>query len=222
MTSTVNTKYAYAGDVKQMILDTPRLFVTDDDNTAIWFEKEIVGNYSVQHTIADCLIFSEQQGLIGVEIKSARDSKKRLRRQLTDYVKVCDYVWVLIHDTMLPEVEGILEDFPYVGVICYTEVNDKLAPGVVKQAQPSPQFNLKESLDMLWSNELYVLDKQASLHSGGKFRVPPKYKITTKKGRIGFLTSMGEQYAHDEFMKLIISGYKDKDRSFDTYDFRRQ
>lgn len=214
-----DTSYAYAKDVKQMLLNTPKLFVTDDDKTAVWFEKEIVGNYSTQHTIADCLIFSEEQGLIGVEIKSARDSNRRLRRQLTDYAKVCDYVWVLIHDTMLVEVEPILEDFPFVGVICYTEIDDKLVPGVVKAPNPSPSYNLKTALDMLWSDELYTLAKQAA--KDAKRTIPPKYKLTQKRKRIDFITRMGEQFAHDEFIKLIVSGYKHPDRSFSTYDFKR-
>lgn len=214
------TKYAYAKDVKQLILNTPRLFVTDEDSTAVWFEKGIVGNYAVHHTVADCLIFSQEQGLIGVEIKSAHDSKARLRRQLTDYSKVCDYVWVLIHDLMLPEVEPILEDFPFVGVICYTELEDKLIPGVVKPPQPCPTVDTAQTLDMLWSDELYTLAKQAA--KDAKKPILPKYKLTQKDKRIKFITGMGDAFARDELMKLIISGYKHPDRSFNTYDFKRE
>ena len=218
MTNT-NPDYAYAGQVKELILKTPKLFVSDDDKTAVWFEKEIAGNYSRSHTIADCLVFSEQQGVIGIEIKTARDSKARLRKQLADYAKVCDYVWVLIHDTMLPEVEPILEDYPFVGIICYSEVDDMLVPGVVKAPNPSPKFELDTMLDMLWSVELYELDKRGAKDK--RKRVPPRYKLSSKKKKIDFIKSMGEQFTHDEFVKLIVSGYKHPDRTFSTYDFKR-
>lgn len=219
-----NTELAYAKDVKQMILETPKAFVSKDDVTAVWFEKEIVSTHGRgDDTIADCLVFSVEQGLIGIEIKSARDSKKRLRRQLRDYSKVCDYVWVVIHDSMLPEVNDILEDYPHVGIMCYSEIaldsgKTWLATGVVSQPSPSPAFNLRTALDMLWSDELYELAKRMAKQRG--VAIMPKYKLSRKQARIDFIMRMGEQYAHDSFMALIASGYKSPERRFATYDFQ--
>ena len=50
-------KTVYADSVKQLILDSPYLFTSKDDNTTVLFEKEIDG-LSSKPTIADCLIFT--------------------------------------------------------------------------------------------------------------------------------------------------------------------
>ncbi|MCC9083788.1 sce7726 family protein [Enterococcus faecium] len=80
------------------------------------------------NTICDCLIFTEKRGVIGIEIKTERDSTKRLNKQLKDYEKVCDFVYVLCHDTHVPKVEQILNRYNHrhVGILAYTEFMVKL------------------------------------------------------------------------------------------------
>lgn len=210
-------KTVYADSVKQLILDSPYLFTDKNDQTTVLFEKEIDG-LSRKPTIADCLIFSHISGLIGVEIKTAHDSKARLRRQLTGYSKVCDKVYVFIHDSKFPEVEDVLEDFPHVGCICYTEVDYMLSPGIVKRAAVNPLKDSRVELDMLWSEELWDMCK---LVASIKHKKVVKYKTNTKKKRINFiLSTMGTNEGSSLFVEFVIQGLLSPDRSFACYNFR--
>lgn len=210
-TTTNQTTYAYANRVKQLVLESPLLFTSGKQN-AIWFEKRITS-----HTIADCLIHTPN-AIIGVEIKSAHDSKARLRRQLTDYVKVCDYTWVLIHDLKYTEVEPILADFPTVGVICYTEVsNDYLAPGVIKQPLQN-KTSLDLQLKLLWSIELqHLVDiLQQKYHKP----LPAYTGVTKYKVRMAYLKSFPGTVTHDALCNLLSTGYLNPERRFTAYDFK--
>ncbi|QNO01308.1 endonuclease [Lactobacillus phage Lbab1] len=210
-------KTVYADSVKQLILDSPYLFTSKDDHTTVLFEKEIDG-LSSKPTIADCLIFSHLRGLIGVEIKTAHDSKARLTRQLAGYSKVCDQVYVFIHDSKFTEVEDILEDFPHVGCICYTEIGDMLSPGIVKKALENPLKDSKVELDMLWSAELWDMCK---LVSSIKHKKVVKYKVSNKRKRIKFiLDNMGIDEGSELFIDFVIEGLLSPDRSFSCYNFR--
>lgn len=117
------------------------------------FEKSI--NYG--RVIADSLIFTENKGVVGVEIKSGHDTIKRLPKQLESYSLVCNYVFVFCHDSHLKEVEELLKKpkFKHVGIISYDEFDNKAIAGLYKKATLSPFFSLRVLASILWKKELY-------------------------------------------------------------------
>lgn len=205
----------YADAVKEEILNSPKLFVNDDDVTSVLFEKALDLQFS-GYSIADCLVFSEQKGIIGIEIKTAHDSKTRLRRQLGYYSNVCDYVWVFIHDTIFPEVADILEDFYYVGIICYQETENAIYPGIIRQAIHNPQVKLKSALSILWSVELWELIKKVNP------KHPYKYQLKYQWQRIDYLLKQDPERVKQFYIEMFTRDGLNPDRGFSIYDFRRK
>lgn len=144
----------YEEDIKQLILEKKHIFMKDDYNSrsTVIFEKGIV----INSTIADCLIFTESGKIIGVEIKTERDTTRRLNKQLRSYSKVCDIVYVLCHDDHVEKTEEILTNHKHthVGIIAYTEFKEEPVLGVYKQAQKSPNKDVRMAYQMLWRNEI--------------------------------------------------------------------
>lgn len=201
---------AYEADIKELILNHKELF-TKDPNTAVIFEKAICGG----NVIADCLIFTDTE-IIGVEIKTAHDTTKRLPKQLTDYLQVCDKVYVLTHDLMYPKVDEVLQSFPSVGLLTYAEVNDNIYVGKLKEAELNlPDF--KMTLSMLWSSEIKKIGD--SLAPGN--RVMP-YKVSSKRARIRYLLSQyGDDIPLRSLRNLFIAQDLDPGRTIPILDFRR-
>ena len=141
----------YEADIKKLILQKKHIFVTDGQ-TSVVFEKGIV----IGSTIADCLIFSEQHGIIGVEIKTEHDSTRRLNKQLKNYSLVCDQVYVLCHDNHVEKTEDILEknNHHHVGILAYTEFKGEAILGIYKPSIQSPYKNVKMAYQMLWKEEI--------------------------------------------------------------------
>lgn len=139
-------------DIKNSILHLQSIFPKNKlGKSLVTYEKTI--NFK---TIADCLIFTEKQGIIGIEIKTAHDTLKRLSHQLDDYVQCCSYVYVYCHDSHLDEVTKLLskKQLNYVGIISYTEFNHKAIAGVIKRAKLSPALTSKGNTSLLWTSEL--------------------------------------------------------------------
>lgn len=137
-------------DIKKLILNKEAVF-GDLGESAIVFEKAIMrGN-----TIMDCMILSERQGVIGVEIKTERDTTRRLNKQLKDYEKVCDYVYVLCHDSHVLEVEKILQRYhKHVGILSYIAFKDEPMIGEYKKPKVSPLKDTEKTLDILWKTDI--------------------------------------------------------------------
>jgi hypothetical protein len=145
-------KKFYEHDIKQVILEKKHIFVSEGYNSTVVFEKGIV----IGSTIADCLIFSEERGLIGVEIKTERDTTRRLNKQMKNYSLVCDYVYVLCHDNHVEKVEDILKKngHHHVGILAYTEFRGKAILGVYKAPVRSPYKNVRMAYNILWKPEI--------------------------------------------------------------------
>lgn len=151
-------------DIKKLILEKKRVF-GDLGESVVVFEKAILrGN-----TICDCLIFSRKKGIIGVEIKTERDTTRRLNKQLRDYSRVCDYVYVLCHDNHVGKVSNILSRYKHqhVGIISYTEWKGEPMLGRYKDAASSPDKSAFQMMDMLWKTEI--------VHSLGAFKHYGRY-----------------------------------------------
>lgn len=141
-------------DVKKFILNSPKLFGNTGDATVL-FEKNIT-EYSV---IADCLIFTEKKGIIGIEIKTERDNTRRLNKQLQAYSALCDFAWVMCHDSHLEKVKKIIKDHNHknVGIISYTIFHGEIIAGIIQDANISPNYKPHVVLDLLWKTELYAM-----------------------------------------------------------------
>jgi|SRR5699024_4155313 len=145
----------YEDDIKDMILDKRHIFINKDEKHTILFEKGI----AINSTIADCIIFSESGHIIGVEIKTERDTVRRLNKQLKNYSLVCDEVYVLCHDDHIDNVEGILNrhGHSHVGIISYTEFQGEAVVGVYKEPSKSPTKKVNIAFQMLWRQEIVQL-----------------------------------------------------------------
>lgn len=141
----------YEHDIKELILNKKHIFVTEGKSTIV-FEKGIV----VGSTIADCMIFSEEKGILGIEIKTERDNTRRLNKQLKHYSLVCDYVYVLCHDDHVEKTEEILRknNHTHCGIIAYTEFRGEPVLGVYKQAVKSPFKSVNMAYQLLWRDEI--------------------------------------------------------------------
>ena len=150
----------YEADIKELILDKAHMF-GDLGNNVVLFEKALSmsKDRGVKKVIADCLVFSENRGVLGVEIKTERDSTQRLLRQLRSYALTCDFVYVACHDKHVAGVEKILKrhGFPFVGIMAYVEFKGTPMIGMYKEADRSPQKDVFHTLNMLWKVELLRL-----------------------------------------------------------------
>lgn len=145
----------YEDDIKELILNKQHIFLNKEQNSTVLFEKGIV----IGSTIADCLIFTEEQGILGVEIKTEHDTTRRLNKQLTNYSLVCDTVYVLCHDNHIEKTEEILNKngFSYVGILAYTEFRGEAILGIYKEATLSPKKDVRMAYQMLWRAEIAQL-----------------------------------------------------------------
>lgn len=144
-------------DIKNAILQNVHLltYLGDLGQAKVVWEKTI----DYHKVIADCLIFTENKGIIGIEIKTESDNLKRLSHQLDSYARTCSYVFVFCHDSHLKDVLKLLEDKKYyfVGVISYEIFDKTVLAGLVREAVPSPKFSLYVCASMFWKREIYTI-----------------------------------------------------------------
>lgn len=145
----------YEADIKELILNKPHIFLQSgytDSKSTILFEKGIV----IGSTIADCLIFSQHRGIIGVEVKTSHDNVRRLNKQLKNYSLICDFVYVMAHDSHVEKVEEILKKSSHlhVGIVAYTEFRGEAVLGIYKEATRSPKKSVRMAYQMLWKEEI--------------------------------------------------------------------
>lgn len=140
-------------NIKNSVLQNKSIFnhLGKLGNDLIIYEKKIYGG-----VITDCLIFTQYQGIIGVEIKTQHDTLRRLPRQLDSYVKTCRYIYVYCHDSKVKGVKDLLKQkhYEFVGIISYTEFDHVPVPGLVRQAKISPFLMYQGYTSLLWKDEL--------------------------------------------------------------------
>lgn len=141
-------------DIKNFFLDNKFLFnyLGKLGENRIVFEKSIC-NGKVR---ADALLFTENKGIIGIEFKTKNDTLKRLPRQLTYYVKTCNYVFVFCDDIHTTQVEQLLKQkgLSFVGIISYTNIGTTIIAGMYREAKLNPKYSLYSACELLWKNEL--------------------------------------------------------------------
>lgn len=111
---------------------------------------------NIKETIADLLIFSVEQGVVGIEIKTEYDNLQRLNRQMKGYSLVCDYVWIVCHDKHVEGVEERLRRYKHhhVGIIAYREFKETIIGGVYKEPTRNPHKSVYHTANMLWKRDL--------------------------------------------------------------------
>lgn len=205
----------YEADIKLLILNKRRMF-GNIGKSSIVFEKALskTKDKRVEKVIADCLVFTERAGLIGIEIKTERDSTKRLLKQLRAYSLTCDFVYVMCHDLHVAKVEQLMKRYKlqHVGIIAYTSFRGKPTAGIYKHPELSPHKEVFHALNMLWKKELLALL--------GTLRHPAprieeelgisSYKVGDRKGMYGLhgdlvKSSYGNRMTKSQIIMELIS-----------------
>lgn len=230
----------YEDNIKQLLLEKEHMFGDLGESTVV-FEKALShkNDGSVKKVIGDCLIFSEQKGIIGVEIKTEYDNVRRLLRQLRSYALTCDYVYVACHDDHVDKVESIITRnyMHYVGIIAYTEFKGEPIAGIYREANYSPKKEVFHALNMLWKAEIIKilslwrnplpeiaqdlgLSYLTTDSSAGTFGYN-SYTYRMKKGQLihELIRKLGEYEANRVLCRVFINNRLDIKRTVKTYHF---
>jgi len=180
---------AYENDIQKYILEHPETFHVSGNNSVI-LEKKLPGR-SRGSVIADVVIFSSELGGIGIEIKTAHDTTKRLKHQLETYALTFDYVYVFCADNQYEHVMDIINKnkMDRIGVITYGEKHGNIYPGEVKKAaylRPNPR-NLYR---MMWKKELVAINNQIT--SSKELAVRKKTELGLKGDTLGDIDDFGK------------------------------
>ena len=196
-------------NIKNSVLQNKSIFshLGKLGNDLIVYEKKIYDG-----VISDCLIFTQYQGIIGVEIKTQHDTLKRLPRQLDSYVRTCRYTYVYCHDSKVVKVKKLLKKkhYDFVGIISYTEFDKTPIPGIIQQAKVSPFLMYQGYTSLLWKDELrkilYIATKTKQSDTIRKL----KYKYNQL-----FPSLNGEQL----IANFYINNYTDPKKPLQRYHF---
>lgn len=160
----------YEQDIQLAFMDELQL-LPDLGEYVVLREKGFVMNNSR----ADLLIFSDKQGIIGIEIKTEADSTSRLKSQMDNYDIVCDYVYVLCHEKHVEKVEKTLRKNhkPYVGILSYIEFRGLMIVGEHRKAYRSPKKSVHMAWQMVWKADILkvlyrLIDGQSLMLLQGK------------------------------------------------------
>jgi len=89
---------------------------------------------------------------IAYEIKTDLDSLKRLDKQIADYQKVFEQVYVICSIQRLPEIE---ERIPVdCGIYIYSSKRGRYQFKEIKEATKSDVFDTRQQISLFWANEL--------------------------------------------------------------------
>ena len=117
----------------------------------------------IKKSRADVLAVIDE-AIIGIEIKSDNDTYTRLKTQVKDYEKFCNYCFLAIGEKHKKHAAEHVPD--YWGILVITEDNVEM----LRDADVCPKVKLKNQLNLLWRPEL--------AHIQSKYHFP---KYTNKK-----------------------------------------
>lgn len=110
---------------------------------------------------ADIMGFGKH--IIGIEIKSDKDSLIRFKRQEPLYALTCQYNYIVIGEKFLQKQHDIPH---YWGIIVVYEGGDGLRAEIVRESTLSPFYDFWYLSTMLWRDELIMLLKKHNLYKG--------------------------------------------------------
>lgn len=145
------------------------------------------------------LVIIEENKLIGFEIKSELDSLKNLKKQIDDYIKIFDIVYVVIDKKFIQNKE--LNELPNsVGIIIY----DKIIK-IKKKPKQIKKFKKSNLISLLWRKDLETLlnNKKLDFDILQK-KAQTKLPIRTIKNKI--LISLKERYGTNYKYFLLDRG----------------
>lgn len=134
-----------------------RLFLRDHylNHERIFEEKAIKKGKSIVDVLG-----VDQTYLTGYEIKSKVDSLSRLEKQLDIYRRVCDFVYVVLHEKHMTAFLDIIlrleETRPIYDAVGYIVLNDNFDIIDQKPAMPMPII-INSQFHLLWKEEMIEL-----------------------------------------------------------------
>ena len=130
-----------------------------------WYGKiRVIEEKTILSSRADVLGVIDG-AIIGIELKSDHDTYQRLKTQIRDYEKVCDYCYAAVGQS---HVKHIAEHIPdYWGILVVTDEDTYL----MREAEENPNLVMKAQIALMWRRELDMLLQKNEL---------PKYKGRSK------------------------------------------
>jgi hypothetical protein len=137
------------------------------------------------------------ENLTGIEIKSARDSVRRLEQQAVDYSQVCTFALVVGPTCKLKAAAKIVPD--WWGLLDVEQTGGGLVFHPARAIEPNPAINVRRLAFLLWKPELLALAAKYDMLRGNRSkakvqlatlqRLPPlslqSHEAETREAAIG-------------------------------------
>ncbi len=153
----------------------------------------IFEEFNLGRSRADAFMVTDE--LVGFEIKSDRDSLKRLERQIKYYSMYCDKTYLVTGVRFVEKAQEFLPEFW--GIYCIKQYRDKrLELELVREAKFNPKVKLKNQTRLLWRGELIAAIKRNGL---GRVSGLNKVKLADK-----LLTQLSNEQLHKEICEELM------------------
>jgi hypothetical protein len=113
---------------------------------------------------ADILVVTDG-AIVGYEIKSDADSYARLKTQVLNYGRFCDYCNIIIGLSHSKHIEEHIPDFW--GISTVRLAGEKVVIEVVREAKANTHWSMTNKLCILWGRELANLCRRFGLKCSG-------------------------------------------------------
>ena len=110
---------------------------------------------------ADVFLITDKN-FVGIEIKSDADTYARLKNQVNDYDKYCDYNYVVVGSTHAAHISEHVP--PYWGIISVEEIENKVDFYTIREPALNPNAQIEPKLRFLWRPELAHIQELNSMH----------------------------------------------------------
>ena len=156
----------------------------------IFDEKEIGKSRADFIAVTDSVIS-------GYEIKSDLDSYARLKRQVRDYNKFCDYCYAVVGKS---HQKGIVKHIPkFWGILVISQEDEQIAVNEIKPSEVNPKDITDNKLSFLWKREIQNIAVKNGL---------PKYSDKNKKY---LLRMLRETISHEKLMQAFTDELFERD-----------
>ena len=117
----------------------------DDANTIVVDELGLCGTTRVDVAVVN-------GSLSGYELKSERDTLRRLPAQIETYSRVLDFATIVVADQHAPHVTGLLP--PWWGITTASYTDSKVELVDLRRASPNPSVDPRSVATLLWRDEI--------------------------------------------------------------------